>query len=82
MFIHCSGGARTQARRLVHQCCGEGRSGPKVLLGRDAASQREARVGPGVSLPQTVEKPFVPPDVNAYAKIIKSFEKSNPGLKG
>lgn len=47
--ISTFGGARTQARKLAHQCCGEGRSKPKVLLGRDTASWR-GQSGTRVSL--------------------------------
>lgn len=47
--ISTFGGARTQARKLAYQCCGERRSEPKVLLGRDAASWR-GQSGTRVSL--------------------------------
>ena len=47
--ISTFGGARTQARKLAYQWCGEGRSEPKVLLGRDAASRR-GQSGTRVSL--------------------------------
>ena len=60
-LLHCSavdvykvistfGGARTQAKKLAHQCCSEGRSEPKVLLGRAIASWR-GQSGTRVSLP-------------------------------